>query len=777
MALPLVAAPILLHLFDRRRNVVIEWGAMQFLMEAAARKTSARRVQHWLLLLLRAATLAILIFALARPVLPGHWFGNANHQETIIVLDNSLSTARTVDDKSIFDGLRQRAEDTLDALKAGGQVRILLTSPYPVWVTPTSLQVNGASRADLHDQLLKLQPTQGTSDLQVSLLKAVQSEFDASSVQTRRIVLLTDGQRGDWRTDDRSGWSHFRETLTNALIPTIVEFPTLETADHAAGNIAVNRLRVNRNVIGTNEIFTLTAEVQNYSADSVAARNLVWSVDGESQAESPLHELAAGETHDVVWKHTFQQPGVFTLSCRVEADDQLQADNNASMVVEVVDRVPVLLVESSAGFAEMQQDAYLVRAALGHTESGNAADNASDTRIGGGTSWQAVFQPRTVSPQELETVDLNQFRVVVIPNLAGLGSAAVTRLTDFVNAGGGLWLAVGPRTDVQEFNRLLFNDGDGLSPLQLDQPVDEANDELRTTTINPLIKQHPAMLDLADNERLDTADVKVTRRFRFQSPREVGHVSVLLDLSNGDPLVVENRFGAGRVILQAVPLRLQWSDLATSQAFVVMVHDWLGYLSAPGATRYNLQPGEPITVRLPRTAGIDATLSTPEGDDVGVTGEPVEGGIEFRTSRTAQPGTYRLEVGVSGDGIPFHVIRESAESDLTPLTDADRDFLQETALFDADQSHAATSNAKAQHPIWPGLLILLIMFMVIELLISGGIARGRFGTQAISETGTQLPTAHTSFSTSPAASPGSGPVTSVASQPQTIRTEKQTSVS
>ena len=42
-ALPLALAPILLHLFDRQRNVVIEWGAMQFLVEAARRRQNARR--------------------------------------------------------------------------------------------------------------------------------------------------------------------------------------------------------------------------------------------------------------------------------------------------------------------------------------------------------------------------------------------------------------------------------------------------------------------------------------------------------------------------------------------------------------------------------------------------------------------------------------------------------------------------------------------------------------------------------------------------------------
>ena len=105
-ALPLAALPILLHLFDRRRNVVIDWGAMQFLMEAAAQKTSARKLKQWLLILLRVLSVLFLILALARPTLPGSWIGNKERSETIVVLDNSLSMERKAGDESRFEAAR-----------------------------------------------------------------------------------------------------------------------------------------------------------------------------------------------------------------------------------------------------------------------------------------------------------------------------------------------------------------------------------------------------------------------------------------------------------------------------------------------------------------------------------------------------------------------------------------------------------------------------------------------------------------------------------------------
>ena len=71
-------------------------------MEAATRKTSARRLKQWLLLMLRVLALLALILALAQPKLPGNWLGSTNRSETVLVIDNSLSTLRAVDDTTVF---------------------------------------------------------------------------------------------------------------------------------------------------------------------------------------------------------------------------------------------------------------------------------------------------------------------------------------------------------------------------------------------------------------------------------------------------------------------------------------------------------------------------------------------------------------------------------------------------------------------------------------------------------------------------------------------------
>jgi hypothetical protein len=331
-------------------------------------------------------------------------------------------------------------------------------------------------------------------------------------------------------------------------------------------------------------------------------------------------------------------------------------------------------------------------------------------------------------------LDLQHFRAVVIPNVTSLSKVSVDRLTGFVLDGGGLWLALGPRTDIREFNRLLFHDGDGLAPLAIDRVLETSSpDDPNSVAINPFPKSHPATAGLAGDEQSDIGDIKVTGRFRFRMPAAAHDVAVLLDLTSGDPLAVENRLGRGRVIVQAIPLRWQWSDLAASQSFVVMVHDWLSYLTEPSATRFNLQPGESISIHIPNANAkiADATLTMPNGEDVTITGEPVVDGILLRTSRTVLPGHYALDVGLSGDRIPFNVARAATESDLAGLTAANRTFLAQTAGLEQGTLTGRIAGSNQRNPLWPVLLMLLIVAIASELVLAGAIARQRFGMAPI----------------------------------------------
>ena len=367
------------------------------------------------------------------------------------------------------------------------------------------------------------------------------------------------------------------------------------------------------------------------------------------------------------------------------------------------------------------QDAFFVQAAMGWMDG-------EPLGIG------SVYTPTMVTPAQLGQTELHQYRAVVIPNLEEVNEDVCRRLQNFVMEGGGLWIALGPRTDVERFNQHLFAEGSGLVPLPIDRIIDESADKNQKTMIDPVASSHPATMSLADSERLDTNRIVVSRRYRFVSLAEGDDAVVLLKLTDGEPLAVEKLVGRGRVIVQAVPLRMVWSELAKSQAFVVMIQDWLNYITQPLATRYNLQAGDAIRLCLPEPDVHEATLRTPEGEEVELTADTTNGGVAFQTNRTIQPGEYSMEVGLSGQRIPFLVGRDSNESNLAPLTAAERDRLAEARGLGHGTANNSLNTAIPSDPVWPLLLSLLIGLLLCELLLAGNMSRQRFGVDPIAET-------------------------------------------
>ncbi len=705
-ALPLAAAPILLHLFDRRRSVVIEWGAMQFLQEAVATRSHARRLQEWLLLALRVLAIACLAIALSQPMTAFIGSSAGERTETIVILDSSLSTQRGVEQTALFEGLRTTARQAVEKLSGNDLVRGLTAAPYPLWMLPTPVRSDPDGRARMLNELNRLRPTQAGSDLLAALLVAVQAEVDPG-VTSRRILLCTDQQVTDWKLQDETGWERLRAALSAAPLPIRIDLAESHRLDKRLPNLAVNQLRVLHPLVGTGQPITITAEIQNHGDTISAPATLNWKSGVPPQT---IPALEPGAVHEAIWQTSFPAAGVYAVTAELTIEDPLAADNRATLIIEAAERLPVFVVENAPEQVELQQDAFCVLSAL--------QGNTDDVEASGG-----LYEPVLISPAALGTQDLSRARAIIVPNYADLPDATLDRLREYVHRGGGLWIALGARTDVERFNHRLYDAGGGLAPLPIDRLVDEPASGPQRTLLDPSGQWHPALATLSDEQRLDTGTVGVTRRFRFQPAPDV---PMLLRLTNAEPLAVERTHGHGRVIVLGVPLRLQWSELVRSQAFVVMVHDWLAYLTQPQAIRYNLMPGEPIVLNRSRNSASTAVLQTPAGDVLELMAETTDQGRRFQSGRTLFPGDYLVEESGNPESVPFHVSRPIEESDLEELDETARQRIQ-AALTQAPRAAGAQSRTAREQPLWHWIWMLFLLTVAGELWLAGRISRQRFG--------------------------------------------------
>ena len=66
-----IVVPILVHLIQRERKRVIEFPSLMFIQKIPYQSVRRRRIRHWFLLVMRAAAIALIVAAFARPFFPG----------------------------------------------------------------------------------------------------------------------------------------------------------------------------------------------------------------------------------------------------------------------------------------------------------------------------------------------------------------------------------------------------------------------------------------------------------------------------------------------------------------------------------------------------------------------------------------------------------------------------------------------------------------------------------------------------------------------------------
>ena len=92
-ALAGLAIPVLLHLTQREKKQIVRFPSLMFVRRIPYQSVRRRKIQNWLLLMVRMTALALIILAFTRPLLDRANVptAGANARELVILLDTSYS--------------------------------------------------------------------------------------------------------------------------------------------------------------------------------------------------------------------------------------------------------------------------------------------------------------------------------------------------------------------------------------------------------------------------------------------------------------------------------------------------------------------------------------------------------------------------------------------------------------------------------------------------------------------------------------------------------------
>jgi aerotolerance regulator-like protein/VWA domain-containing protein len=383
-------------------------------------------------------------------------------------------------------------------------------------------------RAGALAAIAQLKPGAGATRFRAALRRAA----DEIGGRAGRIVVVTDLQQ--------SGWD-----AVEAAIPETVTVE-IEEIDGPTANLAVTSLRLE----GTDVV----AVVQNFSMRP-AADQVLFTLDGRRVGAVPV-TLQPGANAEA----RLSLPGVESgaLSAAIGDRDGFAADNTRYVVLDPASALSVLTLTSS-----------------GHPSESLYVERAL-TVVGGARG----FRFRTVSGSGFAALDpqtLGQTDAIVVLGTRGLEQRGRDRLVQFVRAGGGLLLTAAPQVESAVVKQALG----GL--LGTSWRVRDA----ATLSFAPDDTRHPVFRVFGGVGAL--GNVSFTRAALLQAPAAA---RVLARFTDGTPALVEEKTGAGRLLVFASDLNRDGNDFPLQPTFLPFIHESLRYLASPRAPRSDYVVGE-----------------------------------------------------------------------------------------------------------------------------------------------------------------------------------------
>ncbi|NBW97078.1 MAG: hypothetical protein EBR28_10190, partial [Planctomycetia bacterium] len=571
--LPVVAAPVIIHLINLLRHRQVRWAAMEFLAASQRKYRTRVLLKQILLLCLRVAAILGVVLALAQPrwqsalgqLLGG---GRTTH---VVLLDDSYSMgdvtagadAPGADRRattSAFDRARSVVERIATEIAAGPGTQDISLARFsrcdadPAAGGPPRFDleretVSPASCQQLRDEIARFEPSQTDAGPRHPLAAAL-AAFAAGSAPGKVLWLVSDFRARDWKSAEEVA------DLLRRLAALGVELRLVDcAADRPATNLTVERLEVAGGVPATGVVVPVEVAVRNDSEAPVRGLAIELREDGADRPGLRVGDIPAGGTTTQRFDVRFPRPGSHVIEARIPAD-AVPADNLRSLVLDVADRIEVLVIDGDPRGGARAGDAFYLAAALAP-----------------GSGAPTGLNPRIEPPRALASLDLGAFDCIWILDVPQLDAPEIAALEGYAKGGGGVVFFGGPRTKADEVNRALHRAGAGLYPVPLAGPVDLGRP---TGAEGPdvAVEEHPvvAVLSGQRNPLLDA--VRVDRYLaveRDHDPQPDAGLRRLLSLRNGAPLVVERPFGAGIVVAVLSTAAPVWNNWARGNPSWVVV--------------------------------------------------------------------------------------------------------------------------------------------------------------------------------------------------------------
>ena len=571
LGLAALAVPVLIHLTQRERKSVIAFPSLMFLKKIPYESVQKRRIRDWLLLALRLAALALIVAAFSRPFLRGASVAAApgGARDIVLLLDRSYSLGYG----DSWSRAQRVASDAIASATAADRVSVVLFAESAEVVLRST-----PDRSRAVAEINAATPGPGATKYGPAL-KLAGSLLAESLLPRKEVIVVSDFQRSGWQPDDTlrlpGGTVITTAVVEGATGPSLALTPATLLRTREAGQ--PERVTVTAGVLNRTATEATAVPVQ-LEMDGRIVQTLSVNVAGNASATvtfAPV-SIAATITRATVRlgadapKGMAVQSGVAPAASAIDA---LARDNVFNFTITPSAPVPVTVVTQGN-----RDDAnlYLSRALA----------------IGEAPRFETSLQPA----EALAGDAVNRARLLIL-NDVSVAEAAAANLVTFVEGGGGLLMALGPRASWPSSREAWL-------PAVVGPTVDRTRGA--AAKLSGMDYGH-AVFEPFRAPR--SGDFSTARFYSYRGLKTAKDATVLARFDTGEPALVEKALGRGRVVLFASTIDLSWNDLALKPVFLPFVHQLGRHLSGFREQPAYLTIGEVLDITAAEIAAGATTSS------------------------------------------------------------------------------------------------------------------------------------------------------------------------
>ncbi|MGZ3766870.1 MAG: BatA domain-containing protein [Mucilaginibacter sp.] len=499
-ALISLAIPVIIHLFNFRRYQKVYFSNVQFLKEIQEQHASRRNLKERLVLASRLLALFFLVFAFARPFLPGKNVANSGKLQAIsIFVDNSYSMQTLNKEGTLLDEAKRRAKEIASAYNINDRFQ-LLTQDFE------GKHQRLLSRDEFNDAVDAVKISPQSRSLQQIVIRQ-QSLLNTRHDAVRTAYVVSDFQKNmsDTKAVKADSSIHFNLVqLTASELPNVaVDSVWLLTAVHRPG-----------------ESEKLVVRLHNYAGEKAEKIPLKLLIGGVQKSLGSFTINSRSVQNDTLAFSGLQsgwQRGEIQLQ-----DNPVTFDNQFYFTFNVKQKMPVLLIDGG-----------IVNPFL---------KSVFDT--------DPFFAAKRVDDGNVDYAGLSSYPLIVISDIERISTGLAQQLKTYVTKGGTLMVFPAVNADLANYRSF-------LQPLNAAWPEKLITEAGKVSTIN---LQNPVFKNVFESYP-ENPDLPVIKKYYQLSAPSNSRGENLMELPGRQTFWAGYNSGRGKLYISSVALNDDFSNL------------------------------------------------------------------------------------------------------------------------------------------------------------------------------------------------------------------------